>query len=79
MRALVLGVCMVVIGVLLVFAGGALEGDFSVGGVIFIGPIPIVFGSGPSGGELALASVLIGGIMFVSIVFWAWTAAKSRG
>ena len=58
---------MLVIGVLIVLAGMALvsigsfgQSSTSGGGFVFIGPFPIVFGSGPSGWWLALLSVVIG-------------------
>ncbi len=65
---LVLGVILVFVGiVVLVVASLVLNsGSSSVGVVIFIGPIPIVFGSGPNsvwliliGIILAVASVLL--------------------
>ena len=37
----------------------------SLGGFILIGPIPIVFGSGANGGEVALLSFLMGGLVVV--------------
>jgi uncharacterized membrane protein len=46
--------------------------------VVFIGPFPIVFGSGPGGGFLALVSVVIGGIMFALLLLWAWVNWRTR-
>ena len=55
------GLVLVLVGVLVVFVA-ALSGNSSsssVGVVIFIGPIPIVFGAGPDAGLLVLAGALI--------------------
>ncbi|MDG7007646.1 MAG: DUF131 domain-containing protein [Nitrososphaerota archaeon] len=54
------------------------QGNSSVGGVVFIGPFPIAFGSGPGGGYLALASVVIGGIMVILLLLWGWRLARTR-
>ncbi len=61
-RLLQLGLMLVLAGFGLVALGSA-GGSVSTGGVVFIGPIPIVFGSGPQGLDLAVASVVIGGVM----------------
>ena len=57
------GLLMVAAGFGLVFAGFLVEGSASVGGVVFIGPVPIVFGSGSYGWPLALGSLLAGVVM----------------
>jgi uncharacterized membrane protein len=44
-----------------VFGGGSA----SVGGVIFIGPFPIVFGVGPDAAWLIALSIIIAVVMFV--------------
>jgi uncharacterized membrane protein len=59
-RLLLVGFVLIITGVIVlavsaVYAGGS--GSF--GGVIFIGPIPIVFGAGPDAGWLMLISVII--------------------
>ena len=51
-------------------AGSMGQGNASAGGVIFIGPLPIVFGSGPNGWDIALGSVVIGVAMLVLLMFW---------
>ncbi|MDG6938680.1 MAG: DUF131 domain-containing protein [Nitrososphaerota archaeon] len=53
---------MVVAGFGLVFASSLAQGVGSVGGVVFIGPFPVVFGSGSAGWPLALASLLVGAV-----------------
>ena len=77
-RLLALGLVMVLAGFALVFAGSGGQTTGSVGGVIFIGPFPIVFGSGPSGGELALLSVVIGGVMIALLIAWSWRSYSMR-
>jgi uncharacterized membrane protein len=57
---LLLGIALVFVGVaVLVFASLVLGGQGSVGGVILIGPIPIVFGAGPDAGWLIAISVIL--------------------
>jgi uncharacterized membrane protein len=57
---LLLGITLVFVGVaVLVFASLVLGGQGSVGGVILIGPIPIVFGAGPDAGWLIAISVIL--------------------
>jgi uncharacterized protein (TIGR00304 family) len=55
--------------ILLVSTAG--EGQVSGGGVVFLGPFPIVFGAGPGGGLLALISLVIGAVMVGLLVLWA--------
>ena len=57
---LLLGIVLVVVGIaVLVIATLVLGGSGSVGGIILIGPIPIVFGSGPDAGWLIAISVIL--------------------
>ncbi len=51
--------------VLLFFIQAAMQGNASYGGVILIGPIPIVFGSSP---QMALASMFLA-IMLMALSF----------
>lgn len=56
---LVIGLATVVLGFVIVFAAGILAGgEVSTGGVVFIGPIPIIFGSGGDPALIALVSFL---------------------
>ena len=75
-RLLALGLLLVVAGFGLLFAGAAGQGSSSVGGVIFIGPFPIAFGSGPRGADVALASVVIGAVMVFLFLAWGWRIAR---
>ena len=57
---LLLGITLVFVGIaVLVVASVVLGGSGSVGGVILIGPIPIVFGAGPDAGWLIVISVIL--------------------
>jgi len=57
---LVLGFAIVIIGVIIIAVGAALgNGSASVGGVIFIGPFPIVFGAGPDAAWLIVISIVL--------------------
>jgi uncharacterized protein (TIGR00304 family) len=54
-----LGAVLIALGLMLVFLffiQAAMQGNASYGGVVLIGPIPIVFGSSP---QMALASMLL--------------------
>lgn len=56
---LVIGLATVVLGFVILFAAGILAGgEVSTGGVVFIGPIPIIFGSGGDPALIALVSFL---------------------
>jgi len=57
---LLLGIALVFFGIaVLVVASIVLGGSASVGGIILIGPIPIVFGSGPDAGWLIIISLIL--------------------
>jgi len=70
------GVAIILAGFALIALGSAGQGSTSAGGVVFIGPIPIVFGSGPGGSTLALASLVIGAVMI--LLFLAWSRGTGR-
>jgi uncharacterized membrane protein len=73
---LLLGIALVFIGIaVLVFATLVLGGSGSVSGIILIGPIPIVFGSGPDAGWLILISVVL---TVVSIALFLIMNKRSR-
>jgi uncharacterized membrane protein len=58
---LILGFALVVVGVVAIFIAAVFYGGGSVsgGGVIFIGPFPIVIGAGPDAAWLVLFSIII--------------------
>jgi uncharacterized membrane protein len=66
------GLIVLVVGALFVFAASALggNGSSSAGIVVFIGPVPIVFGAGPDAGLLILIGVIIAAISLVSFLVW---------
>jgi len=72
-----LGVALVLVGIaILVFASSSLGGSGSVGVVIFVGPFPIVFGSGPN----SILLILIGITLAVlSIVFFLVMNRRCEG
>ncbi|MGD6933268.1 MAG: TIGR00304 family membrane protein [Candidatus Bathyarchaeia archaeon] len=63
---LLLGFALVFIGIIVLVVGAFLSGggSGSVGGVVFIGPIPIVFGAGPDSNWLIIISIIIAVVMF---------------
>ena len=62
---LFLGVALVFAGIILVVTSIELGGSGSVGVVVFIGPFPIVFGSGPDATWLIFIGVIIAAISLV--------------
>ncbi len=56
---LVLGITLIFVGIAVVVLSLVLSGFGSVGGVIFIGPLPIVFGAGPNSTWLIIISLVI--------------------
>jgi len=77
-RLLLLGLLILLAGFGLILVGAASQGGASVGGAVFIGPFPIAFGSGQSGPELALVSVVIGGVMVALMMLLGWRAFARR-
>ena len=70
---------MVLLGFGLIFVGSSTQAGASTGGAIFIGPFPIVFGSGPGGASLALLSVVIGVVMMVLVLIWGYRLVNRGG
>lgn len=63
---LLAGISLVFVGIaVIVVASILLGGSGSVGGVILIGPIPIIFGSGPDALWLVLVGVIVSIISIV--------------
>src|SRR3972149_11757639 len=66
---LMLSFAVVIVGIILVIVASLLGGgSASVGGVIFIGPFPIVFGAGPDAAWLITISIVISVAMIVVFV-----------
>jgi uncharacterized membrane protein len=73
---LFLGIALVFVGVAIIaVASIVLGGSGSVGGVILIGPIPIVFGAGPDAIWLIATNVIL---TVVSVVLFLIMARKQR-
>ncbi len=57
---IILGFLMVFVGIIIFVVAAMLSGGSgSVGGVVFIGPIPIVFGAGPDSNWLIIISIIL--------------------
>ncbi len=78
MKLLWFGVALLLAGIVLLAAGSAGQGGGSAGGVVFIGPFPLAFGTGPEGWHLALASVVIGGVMLALFLLWGWRVSRTK-
>ena len=63
-----LGIALVFVGVAVLVVAAVLSGSGSVGGVIFIGPIPIVFGAGPESTWLILISLIVAALSIAVFV-----------
>ncbi len=64
---LLLGIALVFVGIaVIVVVSVVLGGSGSVGGIILVGPIPIVFGAGPDAGWLIVISIILTAI---SVIF----------
>jgi uncharacterized membrane protein len=60
------GFLLIVVGIGIVVLGTLGSTSASLGGAVFIGPFPIVFGSGPGSGPLALTALIIAAVMVVA-------------
>ena len=73
---LLLGITLIFIGIaVLVVASLVLDGSGSLGGVILIGPIPIVFGAGTDAGWLIALSAIL---TVVSVVLFLVLNRRNR-
>ncbi|MCE4625042.1 MAG: DUF131 domain-containing protein [Desulfurococcales archaeon] len=72
-----LGVFLIIVGVILAaMHGGEGKGEGEVGGVIIIGPIPIVFGSS---GRAAIIAALLGALLMVLAIAFMIIARRPPG
>lgn len=61
-----IGFFIIFVGILFLVAAALLSGGTaSIGGVIFIGPIPVVFGAGPEAQWLILFAIILGVLSIV--------------
>jgi uncharacterized membrane protein len=73
---LLLGITLVFVGIaVLIVASFVFGGSGSVGGVILIGPFPIVFGAGPNAGWLLAISVIL---TVVSVILFLVMNRRAR-
>ena len=77
-RLFILGFLIFLAGFALLLAGTLAQSSVAVGGVVFVGPFPIAFGSGPGGWVLALGSVLVGAVMVVLLLVWGLRFREMR-
>lgn len=78
-RLFIVGLFVFLTGLGIIFAGTLGQGSASVGGVVFIGPFPIVFGSGPGGLGLAIGSLVIGAVMVLLLLVWGMRLGRKEG
>jgi uncharacterized membrane protein len=66
---LLLGIALVFFGIaVIVVVSVVLGGSGSLGGIILVGPIPIVFGAGPDAGWLIVISIILTAISVISFL-----------
>ena len=70
MLLLMLGFVFVIVGIIFVAISSFGGGSVSVGGVIFIGPFPIVFGAGPDVSWLIAISIILAVVSVVLFVLF---------
>ncbi len=79
-KLVVVGLLTILAGMALVILGSASQGTASTGGFVLIGPFPIVFGTGSSGGQLATLALIAGLVMVGLLLVLAWRLSSlSRG
>ena len=71
-RLYMFGFFLILTGVVLLLLSSISQMGVSTGGFVLIGPIPIVFGSGPNGSLLAVLAVVLGIVMLV----WLYALSK---
>jgi uncharacterized membrane protein len=63
---LILGIVLVFVGIVVLFVVSLVfSSSSSVGVVVFIGPFPIVFGSGPNAGLLIIIGIILAALSVV--------------
>jgi uncharacterized membrane protein len=81
-RLILLGVAIIFVGFAVVAVGAfsGPSGSGSSGGFILIGPIPIVFGSGPNSGMLAAVAlaITVGMVVMYLVSFFLWSSERRR-
>jgi uncharacterized membrane protein len=69
-RFLILGIIMVFVGIAIIIVAAALSagGSTGFGGVVFIGPFPIVFGAGQSASWLILIGIILAAVTVILFI-----------
>ncbi len=76
---LLLGIALVFVGiVVLVLASVVLSRSGSIGGIILIGPIPIVFGAGPYSTILIIISAVLAALSFALFILMSRRTRKEE-
>lgn len=67
---LIIGFSITIVGLIMVAAAAAFSqgGSSSFGGIIFIGPIPIVFGAGPGAQWLILFAIILAALSVIMLL-----------
>jgi uncharacterized membrane protein len=65
---IILGIILISVGIAVVVVASVVLGSGSVGAVIFIGPFPIVFGSGPNATWLILIGIILAVVSVIIFV-----------
>jgi uncharacterized membrane protein len=78
---LMLGFLLVFVGVIVLVAAAVFSsgGSASVGGVVFIGPFPIVFGAGPDSSWLIVISIVLAVVTLAFFVIYTRRAKRVMG
>lgn len=69
-RILIIGCSLIFVGIIILALALVQNGSGSFGGVIFIGPIPIVFGAGPEANWLIIISIIISAVMVIGFIIF---------
>ena len=73
---LLVGISLVFIGIAVLVIISIIQGSSaSLGGIILIGPIPIIFGAGPYSAWLIIVSIIVS---IISIIFYLIISCKRR-
>lgn len=67
---LIIGFSFIFVGIIILALALVQNGSGSFGGVIFIGPIPIVFGAGPEANWLIIISIIISAVMVIGFIIF---------
>ena len=65
---IILGIALIFVGIMVVAVASVIFGSGSFGAVIFVGPIPIVFGLGPNATWLILIGIILSVVSVIIFV-----------